>query len=129
MSCQASKRPLHGVLGSDGEASRKAAPTAGLLPSGASMQKTWGQLERLRRLSSHLSLSETLRIALDSSVATILLSSGRRGLQASANIEKFLQTVRGWKNPIAHRHKWCCKPFGTCRKEGPGMAEAETPES
>ncbi len=129
LSCQASQRPLHEVLGSGEEAGRKASPTAGVLPSGASIQKTWWQLQRLRRLSSHLGLSETLRTALDTSVATILLSSGRRGLQASANIEKFLQTVRGLEESHSASPQVVLQAVRDMQEEGPGMAEAETPES
>jgi ATP-dependent exoDNAse (exonuclease V) beta subunit len=55
---------------------------------------TWTTLEKLWRLSNHVSLSETIRAALDAALAPLVLSGGERRGQAEANIEKLMTIVR-----------------------------------
>ncbi len=100
-----------------------------LLPSGASLTRTWTRLQRIRRLAGHLSLSETLRLALDGTTGTIALRGAVRGLQTSANIEKFLQLVRDLEESRHSSPQVVVQALRELEEEGPGVAEAEPPTS
>ncbi|MEW6351177.1 MAG: UvrD-helicase domain-containing protein [Thermodesulfobacteriota bacterium] len=115
--------PLHQILNSEVENGRD------LLPSGASRVRTWRHLQRIRRLAGHLSLSETLRLALDGITGTIVLRGAVRGLQASANIEKFLQLVRDLEESRHSSPQVVVQALRDLEEEGPGVAEAEPPTS
>lgn len=84
-------------------------------------------LSRLRALSAHLSISETLRAALDGSMAPLLLGLGARGAQAGANVEKFLSLIREVESSESASLHTALDALRLRSAAGPGEAEADHP--
>lgn len=93
----------------------------------AKAQVAWKTLSNLRSLAAHVSLSETLRAALDKTIAPLIFGRGRRGSQADANIEKFLALVRELEISESASAQTVLKAVLDIRDAGPGEAEAESP--
>ncbi len=87
----------------------------------------WELLQRLRKLSCHLSLSETLRAAMDTTSAPLIFGFGVRGSRADANIEKFLSIVREMEVSEGASALTILKAIEERIDQGPGEAEAESP--
>ncbi|GEM_PF-1111198 len=98
-----------------------------ILPSGLSAAGDLEILERLRRLSAHLSLSETIRAAIDATMAHIIFAKGPRGAQAGANIEKFLSMVRELETSGGATPQTVVASILAKNAAGAGDAEAESP--
>jgi len=90
-------------------------------------QRTWRTLNRLRRLSCHLSLSETLRAALDYGMAPLIFSRGPRGDQVDPNIEKFLAMVRELEAAESTTAQTIAGSILERAETAEGEAEAESP--
>jgi ATP-dependent helicase/nuclease subunit A len=90
-------------------------------------EQTWRELQKLRKLADHLSLSETLRAALDGVSVQLILGRGLRGAQAAANIEKFLAMVRALEATEGSSAQTVVRAIREQSEAGPGEAEAESP--
>ncbi len=98
------------------------------LPSGASVRLTRELLGHIRILASHLTLSETMRFALDHTAALLQIAKGPRRAQALANIEKFLAIVRKLESREgASPHSIAAAIREAADTDG-GEAEAESPQ-
>ena len=86
-------------------------------------------LADLRSLAAHLSLSETLRAALDRTLAPIVFGRGRRRSQAEANIEKLLAMVRELEVSETASAQTVIKAILDIRDAGYGEGEAENPQN
>ncbi len=84
-------------------------------------------LADLKSLAAHLSLSETLRAALDRTLAPIIFGRGLRGAQTEANVEKLLAMVRDLEVSETASAQTVIKAILDIRDAGPGEAEAESP--
>jgi len=90
-------------------------------------KQTWRGLQKLRNLADHMSLSETLRAALDTASAHLILGRGLRGAQATANIEKFLAMVRALESTETPSAQTIVRAIRDRSETGAGEAEAESP--
>jgi ATP-dependent helicase/nuclease subunit A len=89
--------------------------------------EAWELLSGLRKLSRHLSLSETLRAAMDAGTAPLIFSFGVRGPRADANIEKFLSIVREMEGVVGASPLTILRAMKERIDQGDGEAEAESP--
>jgi ATP-dependent helicase/nuclease subunit A len=89
--------------------------------------QTLRELQRLRTLANHLSLSETLRAALDGVSVQLILGRGLGGAHAFANIEKFLAMVRALEATEGSSAQTVVRAIREQSEAGPGEAEAESP--
>ena len=90
-------------------------------------QQTLAALQLIRRHCDHLSMSETLRAAMDETLAAFTLAQGARGSQAEANIEKFLAVVREVEAVERSSPQSVLRAIKMKRDTGPGESEAESP--